>query len=309
MRSVRSALPALLLAACTPAVQQGTPQPAASLAAATIDTARLAQHVRTLASDEFQGRGPATPGEEKTVAYIAEQMRAAGLQPGGPNGSWYQEVPLNQYDIVGKPSLAVTVGGKRQEWTQGEQVAVRASMRNVDSVSFNKVALVFLGYGVKATERNWDDFKGQNLRDKVGIVLINDPDFETGQGDFGGKAMTYYGRWTYKYEEAARQGLAGLLIVHETAPASYGWATVKNSNTNTMFDIVRSNPAAVHPLLEGWIHGVATFNPVTRIVEAGRGLLSGDPTEVSLAYATGVALVVLFSLWAVRGLRSAERAG
>ena len=252
---------ALAVAACAPAVQQGretttaTPAPAATAAAAApaIDPARLAQHVRTLASDEFRGRGPATPGEEKTVTYIAEQLRAAGVEPGGPNGSWYQDVPLNQYDIAGRPALSVTVGGRRQEWTQGEQIAVRASMRNVDSVTFRNVPLVFLGYGVKAPERNWDDFKGQDLKGKVGIVLINDPDFETGQGDFGGKAMTYYGRWTYKYEEAARQGLGGLLIVHETAPASYGWATVKNSNTNTMFDIVRTNPGEVHPLLEGWI--------------------------------------------------------
>ena len=253
--NVRYALPALALAAAcvTPAVQQQPQGGPAASASVAIDTARLSRHVRTLASDEFQGRGPATPGEEKTVAYIAEQFRAAGLQPGGPNGSWYQDVPLNQYDIVGRPSLSVSVGGRSQQWTQGEQIAVRASMRNVDSVSFNRLPLVFLGYGVKASERNWDDFKGQNLRDKVGIVLINDPDFESGQGDFGGKAMTYYGRWTYKYEEAARQGLAGLLIVHETAPASYGWATVKNSNTNTMFDIVRANPAEVHPLLEGWI--------------------------------------------------------
>ena len=254
---------ALALAACGPAVQQSgetpatNPAPAATAtstaAAPAIDPARLAQHVRTLASDDFQGRGPATPGEEKTVAYIADQLRAAGVEPGGPNGSWYQEVPLNQYDIAGRPELSVTVAGRRQPWTQGEQIAVRASMRNVDSVTLRNVPLVFLGYGVKAPERNWDDFKGQDMKGKVGIVLINDPDFETGQGDFGGKAMTYYGRWTYKYEEAARQGLAGLLIVHETTPASYGWATVKNSNTNTMFDIVRSNPAEVHPLLEGWI--------------------------------------------------------
>jgi Zn-dependent M28 family amino/carboxypeptidase len=136
---------------------------------------------------------------------------------------------------------------------QGEDIAVRASMQNVDHVTIQNAPLIFLGYGVKAPERNWDDFKGQDVRGKVGIVLINDPDFETGSGDFGGKAMTYYGRWTYKYEEAARQGLAGLLIVHETEPASYGWPTVKNSNTNTMFDIVRSNPAEVHPPLEAWI--------------------------------------------------------
>jgi Zn-dependent M28 family amino/carboxypeptidase len=112
---------------------------------------------------------------------------------------------------------------------------------------------VFVGYGVSAPERNWNDYKGIDLAGKIGIVLVNDPDFETGQGDFGGKAMTYYGRWTYKYEEAARRGAVGMLVVHETAPASYGWDTVKNSNTNTMFDIVRANPAVDHTLIEGWI--------------------------------------------------------
>ncbi|CAA9297371.1 MAG: Predicted aminopeptidases, partial [uncultured Gemmatimonadetes bacterium] len=243
MKLFRSTIPALALAACAtvpqetgaPATQQGTAQPAQTRATPAIDAARMAAHVRTLASDEFLGRGPATPGEEKTVAYIAEQFRAAGLQPGGPNGSWYQEVPLNMSSIVGTPELSYTVAGRRQALAQGEQVAIRATMLNQDRVDIRSAPLVFLGYGIKAPERNWDDFKGMDLRGKVGIVLVNDPDFETGQGDFGGKAMTYYGRWTYKYEEAARQGMAGLLIVHETAPASYGWATVKNSNTNTMF--------------------------------------------------------------------------
>src|SRR5205085_2054230 len=113
--------------------------------------------------------------------------------------------------------------------------------------------LVFVGYGVKAPERNWDDFKGVDLKGKIMVVLVNDPDFEGGEGDFGGKAMTYYGRWTYKYEEGARQGAAGVLVIHETAPASYGWATAKNSNTNTMFDIVRQNPAEAHTAMEAWI--------------------------------------------------------
>ncbi|HEY0996130.1 MAG TPA: M28 family metallopeptidase [Gemmatimonadaceae bacterium] len=240
---------ALLVAgACAPAVQQ---QPASGSAA--IDANRLAEHVRVLASDSFLGRGPATPGETKTVEYIAAQFRAAGLEPGGPNGSWYQEVPLLQSMIAGTPTLTLTMGGTSRALTQGEQIAVRASMQNTARVRIENAPLVFLGYGVKAPERNWDDFKGQDLRGKVGVVLINDPDFESGQGDFGGKAMTYYGRWTYKYEEAARQGLAGLLVVHETAPASYGWATVKNSNINTMFDIVRQDPSSVHPPLEGWI--------------------------------------------------------
>ena len=251
MRRPALSLILLAIAACTPAVQETRTDVVAP--AATIDPARLEQHVRILAGDDFMGRGPATPGEEKTVAYIAEQFRAAGLQPGGSNGSWYQDVPLQQSEIVGTPELAFTVAGNRQALTQGEQIAIRASMQQVNRVEIRNAPVVFLGYGVKATERNWDDFKGQDMRGKIGIVLINDPDFETGQGDFGGKAMTYYGRWTYKYEEAARQGLTGLLVVHETAPASYGWATVKNSNINTMFDIVRSNPAEVHPLVEGWI--------------------------------------------------------
>jgi Zn-dependent M28 family amino/carboxypeptidase len=113
--------------------------------------------------------------------------------------------------------------------------------------------LLFVGYGVTAPERGWDDFKDADVRGKIIVVLINDPDFEGGEGQFGGKAMTYYGRWTYKFEEAARRGAAGVLIVHETEPASYGWNTVKNSNTNTMFDIVRANPAAEHTPFDSWI--------------------------------------------------------
>ena len=126
-------------------------------------------------------------------------------------------------------------------------------MTGATAVKVDNVPLVFVGYGVTAPERQWDDYKGVDLKGKIGIVLVNDPDFETGQGDFGGKAMTYYGRWTYKYEEAARRGAVGMLVVHETGPASYGWETVRNSNTNTMFDIVRANPAEAHPQIEGWI--------------------------------------------------------
>ena len=126
-------------------------------------------------------------------------------------------------------------------------------MNGASAIDISHAPLVFVGYGVKAPERNWDDFKGVDLHGKIAVVLVNDPDFETGKGDFGGKAMTYYGRWTYKYEEAARQGALGLLVIHETAPASYGWATVKNSNTNTMFDIVRDKPGDSHVPLEGWI--------------------------------------------------------
>jgi len=229
----------------------------AAIPAPTFQPQRLSDVVRMLSSDEFEGRGPATAGETRTVAYVVEQMQAAGLQPGGDlkdgKRGWTQAVPLLRAEISGTPALSVKGGGKTQVLTQGAEIAVRAAMDGSTAVSIVDAPLVFIGYGVKAPERDWDDFKGIDLRGKIAVVLINDPDFETGQGDFGGKAMTYYGRWTYKFEEAARQGAKGLLVVHETDPASYGWATVKNSNTNTMFDIVRDKPAATHPQLEGWI--------------------------------------------------------
>src|SRR5690606_1953163 len=221
------------------------------------DGARISADVKELSSDAYEGRSPATAGEEKTIAYLSQQFAEAGLQPGGDlhDGKrlWTQAVPLLKGDIVGTPQLSLTRDGTQQTLTQGQEIAVRAAMNGDSQVAITDAPLVFVGYGVKAPERNWDDFKGVDLKGKIAVVLINDPDFETGAGDFDGKGMTYYGRWTYKYEEGARQGAAGVLVVHETAPASYGWATVAGSNTNTMFDVVRDNPAEAHPALEGWI--------------------------------------------------------
>jgi Zn-dependent M28 family amino/carboxypeptidase len=218
---------------------------------------RLSDHVRILASDEFEGRGPATPGEQKTVAYLIEQMKAAGLSPGGDlkkgTRAWTQDVPLAQFDIEGPTNLSVTAAGQQRALAQGKEIAVRAAATNIDRVQFKDAPLVFLGYGVTAPERKWDDYQGIDMRGKIAIVLVNDPDFESGSGLFGGRAMTYYGRWTYKYEEAARHGALGVLIVHETAPASYGWATVENSNTNSIFDILRANPRQTHVDMEAWI--------------------------------------------------------
>lgn len=228
------------------------------------DAKRLSEEVKTLSSDAFEGRGPATAGEEKTIDYVVSQMKAVGLQPGGDlkdgKRQWTQAVPLLRAEIEGKPKLSLTVGGKSETLTQGEQVAIRAAMDGSKSVDVKNAPLVFVGYGVNAPERKWNDFDGVDLKGKIAIALINDPDFETGSGDFGGKAMTYYGRWTYKFEEAARQGAIGLLVVHESAPASYGWPTVKNSNTNTMFDVVRDHPGSVHPQIEGWIQRDATVD-------------------------------------------------
>ena len=232
--------------------------------AADLDPARLANHIQVLSSDAFEGRGPATPGEIKTVRYMTEQFIAAGLKPGGDLKSgrraWTQDVPLARFEIKGPVAISVQANGQSQAWTQGEQIAVRATQTGIDHLSIKDAPIVFVGYGVKAPERNWDDFKGVDLRGKVALVLINDPDFETGIGDFGGKAMTYYGRWTYKYEEAARQGAIGFIVIHETDPASYGWNTVKNSNANSIFDIVRKNPASAHAPLEAWVQRDATVS-------------------------------------------------
>ena len=236
---------------------------AASLVAAqaaeapSFDPKRLAQDVKVLSSDEFEGRGPNTAGETRTVDYLVQQFKAAGLKPGGDlaggKRAWTQDVPLGRFEIKGPVKLTLTADGATRELKQGPDMAVRASMSGLKQVSFKNAPLVFVGYGVTAPERKWDDFKGMDLKGKLAVVLINDPDFETGQGDFGGKAMTYYGRWTYKYEEMARRGALGTIIVHETAPASYGWPTVQNSNTNVMYDVVRKEPRKSHAPMEAWI--------------------------------------------------------
>ena len=238
---------------------------AATATAATppkFDSQRLSQDVKVLSSDEFEGRAPNTAGEIKTVDYLVAQFKEAGMKPGGDlvdgKRGWTQDVPLGRFEIKGPVSLSLNEGTKSQALVQGDDLAVRAAMTGAASVDFKHAPLVFVGYGVTAPERKWDDFKGVDLKGKIAIVLINDPDFETGKGEFGGKAMTYYGRWTYKYEEMARRGALGTIIVHETAPASYGWPTVKNSNTNVMYDIVRKEPAKAHAPMEAWIQRALT---------------------------------------------------
>lgn len=224
---------------------------------AHFDPARLSHHVEILSSDAYEGRAPASRAEPKVIDYLVNQFKAAGVQSGGQvrdgKRSWTQDVPLLHTSFVGTPSITLTSNGQAMPLTQGDQIALRAPQTGQTTLSLKDVPLVFVGYGVTAPERNWDDFKGIDVRGKLLVLLVNDPDFETGHGDFGGKAMTYYGRWTYKYEEAARRGAAGVLVVHERAPASYGWATVKNSNTNDMFDIVRKDPKASHTPFESWI--------------------------------------------------------
>ncbi|HZB68958.1 MAG TPA: M28 family metallopeptidase, partial [Sphingomicrobium sp.] len=251
--------------------------PLAAQTAPRFDPARLSRHIQVISADSYQGRAPATQGERMTVDYLIREFKAAGLQPGGElidgKRQWTQRVPLLKSDIIAAPQLSLQTPAGPMPLTQGEQIAVRAPTNGQQSVRINGAPLIFAGYGVAAPERQWDDFKGQDVRGKILVVLINDPDFEGGEGNFDGKAMTYYGRWTYKYEEAAKRGATGVMVVHETDPASYGWATVKNSNTITMFDIVRANPAAEHTPFESWIQrdtAVALFRAAGLDFEAAK---------------------------------------
>lgn len=217
---------------------------------------RLAEHVKVLAADDFAGRAPGGPGEPLTIDYIVKQFSALGLEPAGDKGGWTQEVPLIRTQVPQDAALSLTVGGETLPLKQNRDVMV-TSLRPVDRVTIENAPLVFVGYGVSASERGWDDFKGVDLKGKIVVFLINDPDFEAEPGDavagkFGGTAATYYARWTYKYEEAVRRGAIGALIVHETAGAAYPWTTVM-ANNGEAFDVVRTDPARDKLLLQGWI--------------------------------------------------------
>ncbi|MBS0503894.1 MAG: M20/M25/M40 family metallo-hydrolase [Proteobacteria bacterium] len=224
----------------------------------TIDPARLSDITRTLASEPFQGRAPATPGEKPTLDYIIAQFKQAGLSPAGDNSGWTQRVPL-VHTRLGDGRMSVTAGGAEVPLVQKQQIYV-STVRHVDRVAIAKAPMVFVGYGVTAPERQWDDFKGQDLKGKVAVFLVNDPDFEAKPGEpaagkFGGKAMTFYGRWVYKYQEAARRGAVAALIVHDTPGAGYGWNTVIAPGGEN-YDIVRTGPDQP-VLLQGWIEGEA----------------------------------------------------
>ena len=175
----------------------------------------------------------------------------------GGKRSWFQAVPLLESQIVGTPDVSLDESGTVVPLQQGPQIAVLPPLNGAKLVDIRGAPLVFVGYGVDAPERGWNDFKGQDMHGKILVELVNDPDFEAGgepvAGKFGGKAMTYYGRWTYKYEEAARQGAAGVILIHETLPASYPWQVVETSNTVPEFDIVRDDPASQHTPFESWV--------------------------------------------------------
>jgi Zn-dependent M28 family amino/carboxypeptidase len=239
----------LLCIACT-ALQAAPPR-------SGVDPERMLGHIRILASDEFEGRLPGTVGEDKSVAYITAQFKEVGLAPGNPDGSYLQQVPL--IGIDGTPSMSLAAAGQpiAMQWLQD---FVATTPRAVPRVSIVNSPLVFVGYGVQAGEYRWDDYKGIDVHGKTLVMLINDPPVEDprhpGRLDdkvFKGNAMTYYGRWTYKYEIAAKLGAAGVLIVHETKPASYDWNVVAHSWSGEAFTLADPQGSANRLAVQGWI--------------------------------------------------------
>jgi len=250
------ALAPLMLGAC-----DALPAPARADAAldipeveaGAISETTIKDVTRLLASDEFEGRMPGTIGEEKTIALLTERFKAAGLKPGNGN-SWVQEVPL--VEITGKDYAPLTLTGK------GAPIALQfgkdwvgVTYREEARTTLAGSELVFVGYGINAPEKGWNDYAGLDVRGKTVVILVNDPDWQAEglEGPFGGKAMTYYGRWTYKFEEAARQGAAAALIVHQSAPASYGWNVVESSWTGPQaYPQYGANPPP-RTQMNGWI--------------------------------------------------------
>lgn len=209
---------------------------------------------RELSLDTYEGRAPGSIGEEKTVAHLISKFTAAGLEPGN-NGSWTQDVPL--IEITAKNVSALSIAdrnGKTMPFAYGSEYVI-GSYRETPKTEIKQSDMVFVGHGIVAPEKGWNDYAGVDVKGKTVVVMVNDPDFENEglDGPFGGKAMTYYGRWTYKYEEAARQGAAAVLIIHDTAPAAYGWNVVNSSWTGAQFLAQSKDGGKSQTQANGWI--------------------------------------------------------
>lgn len=270
-RTVSVAAAALLLAACSTGQTSLSSASLPVVAPGEISIETMKDVTRILSSDEFEGRFPGTVGEEKTLALLVERFTQAGLQPGN-NGSWFQEVPLVEIEGTNFGPLRVTGAdaplelAHRSEW-------VGVTYRETERIDLEESELVFVGYGIVAPEKDWNDYAGVDMRGKTAVILVNDPDWFTDSldGPFGGAAMTYYGRWTYKYEEAARQGAAAALIVHDTFPASYGWNVVEGGWTGPQGFTERADGGASQTLMNGWIE-----------MEAARKLMAAAGQDIDL---------------------------
>ena len=214
----------------------------------------FAEHVRVLASDAFEGRAPGSPGEDKTVAYLQAQFERMGLKPGNA-GSWTQTVPMTETTANEGAVLHVDVKGKAHALKFGDDMVI-GTRSGKSHVEVKDSDVVFVGYGVDAPERGWNDYAGLDVKGKTVVMLVNDPGFHANDKSlFEGRRMTYYGRWTYKFDEAARKGAAAALIVHDDAGASYGWDVVKGSWSGAQFDLRASDDPAPRLPVQGWITG------------------------------------------------------
>ncbi|XQA62450.1 M28 family metallopeptidase [Xanthomonas sacchari] len=255
---------AAALTACkreAPAAAADTAPPAAAPAPAAAPThafstgiapADFAELVKMLSSDAFEGRGPGTPGEDKTVSYIRDQMQRIGLQPGNGD-SWFQDVAMTETTAAPGTTLTIAHDGAARQLAFGSDMVV-GTRTGQPEVKLDGSDMVFVGYGVDAPEQKWNDYAGQDWKGKTVVMFVNDPGFHTGDGSlFEGKRMTYYGRWTYKFEEAARKGAAAALIVHDTPGASYGWDVVKNSWSGAQYDLPAKDDPEPRIPVQGWL--------------------------------------------------------
>ncbi len=217
----------------------------------TIDAADLSKHIRIISSDEYEGRGPSSKGEEKTITYIRGEFERLGLKPGNSD-SYFQEVPLVSITTDHDAKLIIQAGEKTIPFKYGKECMV-STTREVETVSLDNSEMVFVGYGIVAPEYGWNDYEGLDVRGKTVVMLVNDPGFATQDPAlFNGNSMTYYGRWSYKYEEAARQGAEAAFIIHETKPAAYPWEVVESSWSQPQFDLRTVNKNMSNCAVEGW---------------------------------------------------------
>ncbi len=245
MKKTMVAISAALVIGCAGLAEKPVFDPAS----ASITAADLLRHIKVLASDDFEGRLPGTRGEDKTVAYLTEQFKDMGLAPGNPDGTYVQKVPL--VGIISTASAELRVAGRKLPLKSGKDyVAVTTHFK--PSLSVKDSELVFVGYGIQAPEYGWDDYKGLDVRGKTLVMLINDPAPATGDL-FKGKAMTYYGRWTYKYEIASKLGAAAAIIIHEDVPAGYPWAVVQTGWTGEQFELAAADRNSGQVPVQGWM--------------------------------------------------------
>lgn len=273
---------AAALAACkrepeTPAVapDAATLPAAAHAFTADITEGDFAEMVNTLASDEFEGRAPGSVGEEKTAAYLEAQMKRIGLQPGN-NGSYFQDVPMVETTAdEAATTLSLTTSAGKRDLKFGTDYVIGTRTGQTE-VKLDASDLVFVGYGVDAPEQQWNDYAGQDWTGKTVVMFVNDPGFHAKDETlFGGNRMTYYGRWTYKFEEAARKGAAAALIVHDTAGASYGWDVVKNSWSGAQYDLPAKDDPEKRIPLQGWLSA-----------DAAKQLFADAGLDLEAAYAS-----------------------